>query len=229
MLFVAYIRVSTQQQGVSGLGLEAQVASIAAHVRTAGGEIVATYREIESGRVKDRPELARALAHARRVCGSLIVARLDRLARNLVFVGQVLESGVGFVDAANPQANRLTLQILAAVAEEEARLISARTKAALAAARARGVLLGSSRPGHWEGREDSRRRGLDAARIAAAEAARAAAAARIDREAARLARDLRDAGHPLSAIAAALTAAGHVTPRGRTWHPSQVARLLAHA
>lgn len=223
MQLIAYIRVSTDRQGQSGLGLEAQQASIAAYAASAGGHVVATYREIESGRRADRPELTKAIAHTRRARGVLVIARLDRLARNVHFLSGLMESGVEFRACDMPSAGRLTLHIMSAVAEEEARLISERTKAALAAATARGTLLGSARPGHWHGREDARRRGA----IAGGQAMKARATA--DPAAARLARDLRDAGQSLAAIAAALTSAGHVTPRGRTWHPSQVQRLLAHA
>jgi DNA invertase Pin-like site-specific DNA recombinase len=141
--FVAYYRVSTDKQGRSGLGLEAQRAAVEAHVVDARGRVAAEFIEVESGRKRDRPQLAAALAAARAHRAILVIAKLDRLARNVHFVSGLMESGVEFVAADMPTVNRLTVHILAAVAEEEARMISARTKAALAAAKARGVPLGN--------------------------------------------------------------------------------------
>ena len=132
MKLITYTRVSTQRQGQSGLGLEAQQAAIEAYAKGAGGEVAGAYTEVESGKRADRPELAKAVAHAKRVKGTLVIAKLDRLARNVAFVSRIMESGVDFVACDNPHANRLTIHILAAVAEDEARRISERTKAALA-------------------------------------------------------------------------------------------------
>jgi hypothetical protein len=140
-VFVSYLRVSTKRQGESGLGLDAQRAAVAAHV--AGGRLLAEYLEVESGRKNDRPQLAAALAHARATGSRLIIAKLDRLARNVVFIASLMEAGVDFVACDLPSANRLTIHILAAVAEYEREMISARIKAALAAAKARGIKLGS--------------------------------------------------------------------------------------
>jgi DNA invertase Pin-like site-specific DNA recombinase len=138
-------------------------------------EIMAEYREVEAGKRKERPELANAVAHCRRAKATLVVAKLDRLARNVGFTSALMESKVDFVCCDNPHANKLTIHILAAVAEHEAEAISERTKAALAAAKARGVKLGSARPGHWDGREDRRLAGVKAPAKAAGEAhARAA-------------------------------------------------------
>lgn len=139
--YVCYYRVSTQRQGQSGLGLEAQRASVLGFI--GDGELIAEYTDIESGRRTDRPELAKALDHCRRTKSTLIIARLDRLARNVAFVAALMESDVEFVAVDMPTANRLTVHILAAVAEETARAISINTKAALAAAKARGVRLGN--------------------------------------------------------------------------------------
>jgi DNA invertase Pin-like site-specific DNA recombinase len=141
--FISYIRVSTTQQGASGLGLEAQREAVARHVRGALGVIVAEYCEIESGKRNDRPEIAAALAACRLRHAVLIIAKLDRLARNVFFISSLMESGVEFVACDNPHATRLTIHILAAVAEHEREMISQRTKAALAAAKARGVKLGN--------------------------------------------------------------------------------------
>src|SRR5215207_6050100 len=139
--FTAYLRVSTARQGQSGLGLEAQRQSVAEHVN-GHGVLLAEYVEIESGRRSDRPQLSAALAHARATGATLIVAKLDRLARNVAFIAALMDAGVEFVACDMPMANRLTVHVLAAVAEHEAAMISARTKAALTAAKARGVKLG---------------------------------------------------------------------------------------
>jgi DNA invertase Pin-like site-specific DNA recombinase len=141
--FISYIRVSTTQQGASGLGLEAQREAVSRHVAGARGVIVAEYCEIESGKRNDRPEIAAALAACRLRHSVLIIAKLDRLARNVFFISSLMESGVEFVACDNPHATRLTIHILAAVAEHEREMISQRTKAALAAAKARGVRLGN--------------------------------------------------------------------------------------
>ncbi len=141
---VAYYRVSTKQQGQSGLGLEAQEIAVRDYAKGTGAAILAKYTEIESGKLADRPQLAKAVAHARRAKAKLVIAKLDRLARNVAFLSALMDSGVEFVACDNPHANRLTIHILAAVAEDEARRISERTKAALAAAKARGAKLASA-------------------------------------------------------------------------------------
>ncbi len=141
--FVAYYRVSTERQGRSGLGLEAQRAAVEGYLGHNGWEMVGEFTEVESGRKADRPQLARALASCRVHDATLVVAKLDRLARNVHFISALMESGVEFAAVDFPQANRLTVHILAAVAEHEREMISARTKAALAAAKARGVVLGT--------------------------------------------------------------------------------------
>ena len=137
MQFVTYLRVSTERWGQSGLGLEAQRAAVAAHV-LGRGEVAAEFVEVESGKRADRPELVRALAEAKRAGAVLLIAKLDRLARNVAFIANLLESGVEVTAADMPEANRFVLHVMAAVAEQEGRAISERTKAALAAAKARG-------------------------------------------------------------------------------------------
>src|SRR5687767_2981985 len=151
---VAYYRVSTKRQGQSGLGLEGQQAAVEAFAKQHGAKIVASYTEVESGKRADRPALAQAIPHAKLAKATLVVAMLDRLARNVAFLSSLMESGCDFVAVDNPHANKLTIHILAAVAQDEAERISERTKAALKAAKRRGVKLGSARPGHWEGREN---------------------------------------------------------------------------
>src|SRR4030088_13724 len=117
--FVAYLRVSTVRQGESGLGLEAQRAAVEAFARSHGGAVVASYVEVESGRKSDRPELAKALEAARRGRATLLVAKLDRLARNVAFIANLMDAGVDFVACDQPFASRLTIHILAAVVEDE--------------------------------------------------------------------------------------------------------------
>ena len=143
--FVAYYRVSTDKQGRSGLGLEAQKEAVARHVRSAAGRIAAEFQEVESGKRADRPQLLAAIAACRVKRAVLVIARLDRLTRNVAFLANLMESSIEFVACDNPHATRFTIHILAAVAEHEREMISARTKAALAAARARGIRLGNPR------------------------------------------------------------------------------------
>jgi DNA invertase Pin-like site-specific DNA recombinase len=143
--YVAYYRVSTAKQGKSGLGLEAQQESVRSYLNGGRWKMVAETIEIESGKKNDRPKLAEALALCRVHGATLVIAKLDRLARNVNFISNLMESTVEFTAVDFPQANRLTIHILAAVAEHEASMISARTKAALGAAKARGVVLGGDR------------------------------------------------------------------------------------
>lgn len=143
--FVAYYRVSTTGQDESGLGEEAQRMAVQAHLASnPGAELIAEFREVESGKKKNRPELAEAVRVCKRHKATLIIAKLDRLARNVHFVSGLMESGVDFVACDNPHANRLMVHILAAFAEHERELISQRTKDGLAAAKARGVKLGAN-------------------------------------------------------------------------------------
>jgi DNA invertase Pin-like site-specific DNA recombinase len=143
--FVSYLRVSTQRQGKSGLGLEAQREAVEGYLNGGRWKLVQELVEVESGKRSDRPELAKALSLCRLHRATLLVAKLDRLARNVAFVSALMESGVKFVAVDLPQANELTVHVMAAFAEHEAKAISARTKAALAAAKARGTQLGGLR------------------------------------------------------------------------------------
>jgi DNA invertase Pin-like site-specific DNA recombinase len=222
---IGYIRVSTKKQGDSGLGLEGQRTAVETHARQMGARIAAWYTEVETGKISDRPELAKALAHAKRSRAVLAVAKLDRLARNVAFTSALMRSGADFVACDNPHANKLTIHILAAVAEDEAERISQRTIAALQAAKARGTLLGSARPGHWEGREEARLAGLEAARTASAKVRTKAAAEAYSDLAPTLA-ELRARQLSLQAIADELNKQGHTTRRGKPWNPVQVSRVL---
>jgi DNA invertase Pin-like site-specific DNA recombinase len=140
---IAYYRVSTKRQGQSGLGLDAQKDAVMAYLNGGNWTLQEEFIEVESGRkVKNRPALQQAIAACRQYKATLVIAKLDRLARNVAFISNLMESKVAFVAVDNPHATRFTLHILAAVAEHEADIISQRTKVALAAAKARGTELG---------------------------------------------------------------------------------------
>lgn len=214
---IAYLRVSTARQGESGLGLDAQRSIVEGFARSNGATIVESFVEVESGKLAERPQLAAALARCKATGATLVVARLDRLARDLVFVATMLRDGVDFVACDAPYANRLTLGILAAVAEDEGRRISDRTRAALAAAKARGVRLGGYRgvPPTKAAAEKGRAVRASIARQRAHEIAPAIAAAKAA------------GAHGPSAIAKALNAQGVVTHAGGQWHATSVARVLS--
>lgn len=141
--FVAYYRVSTERQGRSGLGLAAQQRKVSEFISDSG-RLVAEFCDVQSGRNDNRTELRKALALAERVNAKLIIARLDRFSRRVSFIAQIMEQGIGLVCAEMPNASDFQLHIFAALAQEERRLISERTKAALAEAKRRGVVLGSN-------------------------------------------------------------------------------------
>lgn len=214
--YVVYRRCSTQKQGESGLGLEAQQALIDRLPKD--GPVLAEYVEVESGKRCNRPELQKALAHAKATGSILLIAALSRLARNVAFVANLMDSGVDFICADHPSATRLTLHILSAVAEEESRLISERTKAALAVAKKHGVLLGSARLGHWNGKE----RGWRKAVVASAKTRQAAAASRYEMLIPVI-REQREAGQTMAQICDWLNERGFQTTRnlpftvGRVW------------
>ena len=222
--FVVYARVSTDEQGKSGLGIEAQLHACTSFVESKGGVVVRTLTEIASGDDDERPVLAEALKLARRHRAVLVVAKLDRLSRAVALVAGLLRSGAEIVVAECANASTLELHIRSVVAQEERRAIAARTKDALAAAKRRGVLLGSSRPGHWAGREDARITGAARGSAAAANARRELRADIIE-----AARPIIEANREssLRAIAAKLTEAGITTPGGSSsWRASQVQRLV---
>lgn len=210
--FVAYYRVSTQQQGRSGLGLEAQRKAVLDYLNGDGWELISEHTEVESGKRNDRPELAAALALCKRHKAKLLIAKLDRLARNVHFISGLMESGVDFVAVDMPQANRLTVHIMAAMAEHEREAISQRTKVALAAAKERGVKLGNpqlakAQPKAWK-----------ATRTKAQQRAEAVLP---------LIRGIRSAGiESLAGIAEALNARGVPTPRGGIWYATSVKNVL---
>jgi DNA invertase Pin-like site-specific DNA recombinase len=218
--FVAYHRVSTERQGRSGLGLEAQQEAVRAYLNGGRWQLIAELVEVESGKRNDRPKLAEALRLCRLHGATLVIAKLDRLARNVAFISNLMESGVDFVAVDFPQANRLTVHILAAVAEHEAAAISARTKAALAAAKARGTMLGGDR-GNFSKIAPLGPVASRAVRSAKAEARAADVLPVID--------DIRAGGASLRGIATELTSRGIPAPRGGNWSAVQVKRVLERA
>jgi DNA invertase Pin-like site-specific DNA recombinase len=210
--FIAYYRVSTQRQGDSGLGLDAQRRAVRDYLDGGSWQLVGEFTEVESGKHAARPELAKALAQCKRERAKLVIAKLDRLSRNVAFLATLMDRGVDFVACDNPHANKLTIHILAAVAEHEREMIAQRTKDALAAAKRRGVKLGG--PKLEVAQEVSRHR-----RKALADQ-RAANVVPIIRE-------VQRAGlKSLRAIAEALNSRGVRTARGGTWHASSVRDAL---
>ena len=205
MKFIVYYRVSTQRQGQSGLGLEAQKHACAHY------DIVAEYTEVESGKKSNRPELAKALAHAKKIGATLLIAKLDRLSRNVHFITGLLEADVPITCADMPEADRTFLQMAAVFAEWEGRRISKRTKAALAAAKRRGVKLGSPDPAKGG---------------SVTGAQRASATAQVAPQAMPIINALRKAGQSLRAIASALNEAQIPTAMGGQWHASSVRNLI---
>lgn len=212
--FVSYFRVSTVRQGVSGLGLEAQQKAVADYLNGGNWNVLASFTEVESGRKNDRAELAKALAHCRLTGATLVIAKLDRLARDAYFLLGLQQAGVEFVAADMPFANRLTVGIMALVAEEEAKAISARTKAALAASKARGTKLGGWRGGPV----------VDGTLGAAAVVEQADAFASSVRPTIQA---MKDEGLSLRAIVARLTEQGIKTARGGAWGVTTVRNVLA--
>jgi DNA invertase Pin-like site-specific DNA recombinase len=219
---VAYERVSTARQGASGLGLEAQRKVIEDFAVSRGADVLARFTEVESGRKADRPELLKALHLAKVTGATLVIAKLDRLSRNAAFLLALRDSGVRFIAVDMPEANDLTVGIMALVAQAEREAISRRTKEALAVAKARGVKLGNP-----NGAESLRRAGKGGGALLAAVSANAAEFAA---DLAPVVAEIRTAGHTsLRAIAAELTARGIRTRRGGQWGVGNVGQLLQRA
>ncbi len=218
MRLIAYYRVSTRKQAGSGLGLDAQRQAVQQYATGRNADVIAEYVETESGRKSDRPRFAEALAHARRTRATIIIAKLDRLGRSVHFISGLMESGVPFDCADRPGADPFRLHIEAAIAEEEARKISQRTKEALQAAKRRGVLLGASRPQCRNLTDVARRRGATTTQ---------AKAAVYYADVLPTIRERRTAGATLEAIAAELNQGDSVTLSGLPWTAVAVYRLLA--
>lgn len=212
--FVSYFRVSTARQGRSGLGLGAQREAVTAYLNGGNWTVLADFVEVESGRKSDRPELAKAMDLCRLTGATLVIAKLDRLARDAHFLLGLQKAGVDFIACDMPQANRLTIGIMALVAEEEARAISARTKAALAAAKARGTKLGGWRGGPVV----DGTLGVEAVRKSADAFAAGVAP---------MLRQMQGEGLSLRQMAARLADKGIKTPRGGAWTAAAVRNALA--
>ena len=221
--FVSYLRVSTDRQGRSGLGLDAQRQAVADYLNGGSWELVQEVIEVESGGKNDRPQLQAAIEKCRAYGAKLVVAKIDRLTRDAAFLLNLRDAGIDFVAADMPDANRLTVGIMALVAEQEREAISARTKAALAAAKVRGVQLGAYRDGRFVGRTGTKE---DAHRATQGRTQRANAFAG-DIQPALLDAD-PDGTASLSAIARRFNDQGVPTPSGRgKWTPMAVSRLKA--
>lgn len=219
-LFIAYYRVSTKKQGASGLGLEAQRAAVVAYIASQGGKLIAEFKEVEHGTRKGnhRPQLALALAQCRVHGATLVIAKLDRLARNVAFTSALMESSVEFVACDLPDANKLTIHIMAAMAEHEAECISARTKAALEQAKRKGVVLGGDRGNCGSIYKE----GIKASALVRAEKARRFAGDLLP-----LIDSLRSEGAvSLRQIAEGLNQRGIPAVRGGEWSAVQVLRVL---
>jgi len=216
--WISYLRVSTDRQGASGLGVEAQRYSVADYLNGGRWKLIKEFVEVESGKKTDRPQLEAALAACRLHGAKLVIARLDRLSRDAHFLLGLDKAGVDFVAADMPNANRLTVGVMALVAEDVRKQISSTTKAALAAAKARGVKLGGFRAGA----------GLSAeAHARSREAIQARANGRAADIASTIHKLQADGADSLRKVAAGLTAQGIPTPRGASeWSAVQVQRVL---
>lgn len=211
MKYIAYFRVSTDKQGQSGLGLEAQQAAIAAYAT----DVLATYVEIESGKVDTRPQLLAALAHCEQSGATLLIAKLDRLSRDAAFLFTLRKSGVQILAADMPSAGMLEFGIRAIFAQHEREQISARTKAALQAAKARGQTLGSPCP-HKGAAISAQRKAQRASEYAQALAPTLA--------------ELAARCRSYQEMADALTLKGIATPTGKTrWQKSSAYTVMARA
>ncbi|MCC8394233.1 resolvase [Burkholderia pseudomallei] len=212
--FVAYYRVSTARQGASGLGLDAQREAVARYLNGGEWELVGEFTETETGKganaLEKRPQLRAALELCKRRGATLIIAKLDRLARNVHFVSGLLETGCDFVAADMPQANKVMIQMHAVMAEWERDQISKRTKDALAAAKARGVKLGTAGAANLKPNVEARQRAADAFAVKLAGMVAGFRARNLSQ---------RD-------MVAELNALGIKTPNGGTWHRGQLCRLL---
>lgn len=218
--FVAYYRVSTIRQGRSGLGLDAQRKAVTDFLNGGAWELLAEFVEVESGKNDERPQLELALATCELSGATLVVAKLDRLSRNLAFLAKLQDSGSNFVAADMPEANELTIHIMAAVAQAERKAISTRTREALAAAKARGVRLGGNR-GNLQDLRKGPARSAEVRRVQANDRA-----TKVLRQITAI--RMAEGSKSLREMAEALNARGITAPRGGRWHAAQIKAVLAH-
>lgn len=232
--FVAYLRVSREKQGATGLGIDAQRADVERHVTAHAGRVVREFVEVESGKKSDRPKLIEALAYAKATGSTLVIAKLDRLARNVAFVANLMESGVDFVCCDNPHATRLTIHILAAVAEDERERIVSRTKAALGAIK-RKIEQGQvhvSRAGRTVTRLGNPMGSATfsgAGNRQAVAALKTAARARAIEVLPIIEAIKADGARTLQQIADEMNARGILTARQGRWHPASISNILERA
>jgi DNA invertase Pin-like site-specific DNA recombinase len=213
--FVAYYRVSTDKQGKSGLGLDAQRQAVENYLNGGNWKLISEFTEVESGKNSDRPQLRAAQVACKKHKAKLVIAKLDRLSRNVAFIANLLEAGTDFVAADNPHANKPMVQMMAVFAEMERDAISKRTKEALAAAKARGVRLGNPRLAQARAEVNAARR----------EAADAFAARVLP-----IIHQIQKTGvSSLRGVAKALSARGIKTARGGEWTAVQVSDILRRA
>lgn len=217
MKYIAYYRVSSKKQGKSGLGLEAQQKLVQDFARANGGEIVQEYTEVESGKVDDRPQLLAAIQHANLIGGKLLVGKLDRISRDLHFITSLQKSHVDFVVADMPNCDSFTIHIYGALGQRERELISSRTKAALAAAKARGVKLGTNNLDPAKAAEYSK---------AGVEVIKATADNFATKVKPTIA-GLQGQGLSLRGVATELNRLGVQTPRGKQWTATAVKNAMA--
>ncbi len=215
--FISYLRVSTQQQGRSGLGIEAQRETVTNYLNGGDWKLLGEYVEVESGKKEDRPRLQAALDRCKLTGATLVIAKLDRLSRDAHFLLGMQKSGVHFVCADMPDANSFTVGIMALVAQQEREMISQRTKAALAAAKARGVHLGCP-----NGARHLRKFGNELG----VKAIKSNADARAESLRVTVRNIQRGGITSFAGIAQELNAQQIKTARGGKWHPSSVKRLL---
>ena len=218
--YISYLRVSTERQGKSGLGLEAQREMIQEHLdRGSSSTLIHEYVEIESGRNDDREQLREALEACQRTGAKLLIAKLDRLSRDLAFIANIMKTKVEFIACDFPDANRLTIHILSAMAEYERELISKRTKGALKAAKARGKKLGNPHNLNTEAAQRGRVLGMESRQAKADEHAQKVYS---------IVKGYLDDGLSLNAIARKLTENGELTPRGKAcqWTPTTVKNVI---
>lgn len=218
MKFVAYYRVSTTKQGESGLGLEAQRSAVTEYLKRTGGNLLADFTDIESGAKDDRPELARALRKCRLTGATLLIAKLDRLSRNRRFLLELADSKLDFVCVDMPEANSLTVGILACMADYERQLISERTKAALKAAKQRGVTLGNPTLSVVRNTDTSKAQ-------ATWKATTSARRTEVREVCLELIQEHGDM--PTRKLAEHLNSAGYKTVTGKAWSATQVWRIMA--
>lgn len=212
--YITYYRVSTTHQGSDGLGIQAQQNAV--EYFTKSGRVLEAFTEVETGKTSNRPELAKALQMAKETGATLVVAKLDRLARNVLFTAQLMESGVDFIACDMPNANRMTIQMMAVFAEQEARMISQRTTAALSVAKKNGVKIGAANPKYWETRKQnnfSRKKVVRPKHQYTPQMVTQVI-------------QLREDGKTLTQIAKALNGQGWQTAKGKDFQPMTIKRIL---